>query len=247
MLRDTNIVVTGANRGIGKAVLYKLASEGANIWACSRNKSDEFEDELKELAKKTNTIIEPIYFDLTNEDEIKTSVKEIVKSKRPVDGLVNNAGIAIYNKFQFMKIDEIKSIFENNYFSTLYFTQLLMRRMTKNTGSIVFLSSVAGFLPEVGNIAYGGSKAAISHVVKILAKELAPDGIRVNAVAPGLVNTDMKKQADSETWKNMVSKTMLKRESEPEEIANVIAFLLSDQASYITSQTIHVDGGMFVS
>lgn len=245
VLNNKNYVVTGSNRGIGKAVVSKLASEGANVWACARKKTEEFEKTMSEIAKKTNTIVEPIYFDLNNENEIKEAVKEIVKSKRPIDGLVNNAGIAMYNKFQFMKMDEIKRTFDNNYFSSLLLTQLLMRRITKGSGSIVFLSSVAGFYPEIGNIAYGGSKAAVSHAVKVLAKELASEGIRVNAVAPGLVNTDMKKLADSEIWDEMVGGIMLKREADPYEIANVISFLLSDQSSYITAQTLHVDGGMF--
>lgn len=119
-----------------------------------------------------------------------------------------------------------------------------MRRMTKNTGSIVFLSSISGFVPEIGNIAYGGSKVAIAHAVKVLAKELSADGIRVNAVAPGLVNTDMKNLASEDTWGELVNKILIGRIAEPNEIANVISFLLSDQASYITAQTIHVDGGM---
>lgn len=132
----------------------------------------------------------------------------------------------------------------SDHFSALYLTQLIMRRMTKNTGSIVFLSSISGFVPEIGNIAYGGSKAAIAHAVKVLAKELSADGIRVNAVAPGLVNTDMKNLASEDTWGELVNKILIGRIAEPNEIANVISFLLSDQASYITAQTIHVDGGM---
>lgn len=245
MLNGKNIIVTGANRGIGKAVICKLASEGANIWACARTYNEKFENELKEIASKNKVFIEPVYFDLNNEEEIKGAVKTIIQTKKAIDGLVNNAGIALYNKLQFMKIEDIKNVFNNNYFSSLYLTQLLMRRMTKNTSSIVFLSSIAGFIPEVGNIAYGGSKAAISHAVRILAKELSADGIRVNAVAPGLVDTDMKKLASEDTWKELTKSIILGRVAAPEEIANVISFLLSTQSSYINAQTIHVDGGMF--
>lgn len=245
MLKDKNIIVTGANRGIGKAVICKLASEGANVWACARTYNEEFENELKEIASKNKVFIEPVYFDLNNEEEIKGAVKTIIQEKKSIDGLVNNAGIALYNKLQFMKIEDIKNVFNNNYFSSLYLTQLLMRRMTKNTSSIVFLSSIAGFIPEVGNIAYGGSKAAISHAVRILAKELAADGIRVNAVAPGLVDTDMRKLASEDTWEELTKSIILGRVAAPEEIANVISFLLSAQSSYINAQTIHVDGGMF--
>lgn len=245
MMKNKNIVVTGAAGGIGKAILIKLANEGANIWACDRKQPEEFEQFLKDLAAEAGSIIEPVYFNLDNEEEIKTAVKYIVQSKRPVDGIVNNAGIAAYNKLQFMKVEDIKRIFNINYFSSLYLTQLLLRRITKQTGSIVFTSSIAGFKPEIGNVAYGGSKAAVSQAVKVLAKELSPDGIRVNAVAPGLVDTDMKNKADETTWNLMIQNVMLGRIARPEEIANVICFLLSEQSSFITAQTIHVDGGMF--
>ncbi len=244
LLERKNVIVTGANRGIGKAIVKKIASEGANVWACSRKKNLEFEDELYKIASENKVTIEPIYFDLTIEDEIKDAVKSILKSKRDINGLVNNAGIAVYNKFQLMKVSEMKKVFDNNYFSSLYLTQLVSRRM-KNGGSIVFLSSISGFIPQVGNIAYGGSKAAVSFAVKLLAKELATEGIRVNAVAPGMVNTDMKTLADKEAWARMTDSVLLGRVAEPDEIANVISFLLSGQSSYITAQTIHVDGGMF--
>lgn len=227
------------------ATVCKLASEGANIWACARKKDDSFEKRLKEIASQNGTVIEPVYFELTDENQIKEAVRSIIKSKRPIDGLVNNAGIAVYNKFQMMRIEDIKNIFGTNYFSALYLTQLLMRRMTRNTGSIVFVSSVSGFIPEVGNIAYGGSKAAVSHAVKVLAKELSSEGIRVNAVAPGLVNTDMKNYSSEEAWEKLKSGIIIGRVAEPNEIANVISFLLSDQSSYMTAQTVHVDGGMF--
>lgn len=245
MLQGKNIVVTGSSRGIGMATVCKLASEGANVWACARKKDDSFEKRLKEIASQNGTVIEPVYFELTDENQVKEAVRNIIKSKRPIDGLVNNAGIAVYNKFQMMRIEDIKNIFGTNYFSALYLTQLLMRRMTRNTGSIVFVSSVSGFIPEVGNIAYGGSKAAVSHAVKVLAKELSSEGIRVNAVAPGLVNTDMKKHASEEAWEKLKSGIIIGRVAEPNEIANVISFLLSDQSSYMTAQTVHVDGGMF--
>lgn len=245
MLQGKNIVVTGSSRGIGMATVCKLASEGANVWACARKKDDSFEKRLKEIASQNGTVIEPVYFELTDENQVKETVRNIIKSKRPIDGLVNNAGIAVYNKFQMMRIEDIKNIFGTNYFSALYLTQLLMRRMTRNTGSIVFVSSVSGFIPEVGNIAYGGSKAAVSHAVKVLAKELSSEGIRVNAVAPGLVNTDMKKHASEEAWEKLKRGIIIGRVAEPNEIANVISFLLSDQSSYMTAQTVHVDGGMF--
>lgn len=244
-LRGKNVIVTGSNRGIGKATVKALAVEGANVWACARKKDEQFEHWLSELASENNVLLDPLYFDLTDDKMMKEAIKSIIKANRPIDGLVNNAGMALYGNLQMMRMEDVKRVFDNNFFSALSLTQMVMRRMTKGTGSIVFLSSISGFISEAGNVGYGGSKAAISFAVKILAKELAKDGIRVNAVAPGMVNTDMKKAASNDAWANLLDKVLLGRPAEPEEIAKVISFLLSDKSSYITAQTIHVDGGMY--
>lgn len=244
MLKGKNIIITGANRGIGRAIVLKAAENGANIWACARTKNAMFEQELQAIAKQNNVFIEPIYFDLNNEDEIKEAIKNIIKEKKNIDCLVNNAGVALYDKLQMMKISSIRELYENNYFSSLYLTQLIMRKLTKGTGSILFMSSVAGYVPEIGNIAYGGSKLALAQAAKVLSLELGKEGIRVNAIAPGLVETDMKKMATEDAWQGLINRTSLGRSCSPEEIANVACFLLSDMASYITGQTIHVDGGL---
>ena len=132
-----------------------------------------------------------------------------------------------------------------NYICPLLFTQLVVRLMTRaKKGAIVFLSSVAGFQPEIGNTAYGGSKAAVAHATGVLSRELAGFHIRVNAVAPGMVDTAMAKKADEEYWRQLVERIPFKRMAQPQEIANVIAFLASDQASYVTGQVIRVDGGL---
>lgn len=243
MLKGKNIIVTGARKGIGRAIVEKAAKEGANVWACARRSDIVYEAELASTAKRYSSIIKPVYFDMNSESEIKNAVKEILKDKCPIDGLVNNAGIASYEKLQMLRIEDAKKIFNNNYFSALYLTQLIMRRITRENGSIVFISSIAGFIPEIGNMAYGGSKIAVAHAAKILAAELASDGIRVNAVAPGLIDTDMKDKATDEAWVRMIERTQLKRAGKPEEVASVVCFLLSDQAGYITGQTIHTDGG----
>lgn len=245
LLKNKNALITGARRGIGRATAEVFARNGANIWACARKHDAQFEADMEMLAERYGVWIHPVYFDLADETQRKQAVQSIVKEKQPVDILVNNAGEARYSSFSTLKLDELERLFTTNYVGALHLTQMLVRRMARNhTGAVVFLSSVSGIRAESGALAYGGSKVAIAHAVGVLARELAPSHIRVNAVAPGLVNTDMKDQASAEYWATLKEQIPMKRMAEPEEIANVIAFLSSDLASYITGQVYRVDGGM---
>lgn len=242
MLRGKNAIVTGASGGIGKAIVYNFAKNGANIWACAHKKDMEFENYLCDIASKCNVMIEPLYFSLNNLNEVKDIAKSIIKEKKSIDILINNAGTVQYDTFNMLKIDTLINLYEINYFGQLQFTQLISRRM--RNASIVFVSSIAGLDAVSGNIAYGGSKAAVAHAAKVLSKELARQEIRVNAVAPGMVDTSMKSKADEKVWNDLIAQTSLNRVARPEEIANVICFLASDLSSYVTGQIIRVDGGM---
>lgn len=245
MLRGKNAVITGANRGIGRACVEYFASQGANIWACARKEYEGFAEDMRSIAAKNNVEIWPVYFDIANKEMIKAAAQMIIKQKIPIDILVNNAGIAKYSNFQFLNMEELNEVFSVNYIGQLSFTQLLARRMGRNKeASIVFISSVAGLQSESGSLAYGGSKSAIAHAVGVLSRELSGQNIRVNAIAPGLVDTDMKKMADVQYWHDMVMRTDLKRSASPEEVAHVVAFLAGDLSSYITGQVLRVDGGL---
>lgn len=244
MLKDKNAIITGANGGIGRAIVETFAKNGSNIWACMRHMDNEYEKYLNSLANEYNVIIEPIYFDMTNSVEMKEAVKQIVRSKRNIDVLINNAGVAQYDAFSLMPMENLTNVFEINYYAPIQFTQLVSRRMSKDGASIVFVSSVSGLDAVCGNTAYGASKAALAHTARVLAKELSTQGIRVNAIAPGMVDTQMKNKADEKTWESLIALTSLKRVAKPEEIANVICFLSSELSSYITGQVIRVDGGM---
>ena len=245
MLREKNAIITGARRGIGRAAVEVFARNGANIWACARRQDDAFEADMSALARNYGCWIKPVYFDLLDAEQTKAAVRQIRKDKQSIDIIVNNAGVVEYAPFQTMTESNLRGMLECNYIRPLLFTQMLARTMSQKGGAIVFLSSTAGFIGDAGITAYGGSKAAVAHAVKVLSNELAGQHIRVNAVAPGLVDTDMKNAAGGGYWQEMVDNDIsLNRLARPEEVANVIAFLASDLSSYITGQVIRVDGGM---
>lgn len=245
MLTGKNAIVTGARRGIGRATVEVFAENGANVWACARRPDEAFEADMARLSGKYGVWIEPVYFEMTDETQMKQAVRQIQKEKRAVDILVNNAGEAQYSNFTTMTESGLHRMLECNYISPLLLTQYIVRLMARaKSGSIVFLSSVSGLQAETGNTAYGGGKAAIAHAAGVLGRELAGLNIRVNAVAPGMVDTAMKEQADGAYWDQMVDRVPMKRMAQPGEIANVIAFLASNLASYVTGQVIRVDGGL---
>lgn len=244
MFKGKNVLITGTNRGIGKAMLEAFARKGANIWAHSRIETEKFKTLISNLSKKYGVKICPLYFDMTDTDAMKEAVKEIKNSKLPVNIIVNNAGIAHGGLFQMTPIAKIKEVFEVNLFSHMELTQLLLRFMPKQEDSaIINISSISGINLKSGNSAYGVSKAAMIAWTKVLAKENSQFGIRVNAIAPGITDTDMG-ALNSESYIDSAKSTGLKRIAKPEEIADVALYLASSDASYITGQVICVDGGI---
>ena len=245
MLSGKNAIITGARQGIGRATTEIFAGYGANIWACARKQDAAFEEDMAALAEKFGVCIRPMYFDLSREGEIKAGVKKILAEKLPVDILVNNAGMAHCCFLQMTSLDAMKEVFQINYFSQMLITQQVSRLMIRQKrGTIVNLSSVEGLLGNAGYSAYGASKAALAFSTKVLAKELAPYGIRVNAVAPGLLDTEMGAQMEQSARDRMLDSCALHRLGTTGEVAETIAFLASDKAPYITGQVIRIDGGM---
>ena len=246
LLEGKNAVLTGSSRGIGFSILEALALNGANIWACRRTKTKEFEQSIDNLSKKNKVLIKPLYFDLENQDAVKDSAKTIISSREKIDILINNAGIIHTSAFQMTRIEDVKKVFQVNFFSQILFTQMLVRAMTKQKkGSIVNISSSAGIDGGEGRMAYSSSKAALIVATKVMSNELGKLGIRVNAIAPGLTDTDMMNESTSEDILNKTIESLaIKRIAQPSEIASVAVFLASDLASYITGQVIRVDGGM---
>lgn len=244
MLKGKMAVVTGCNRGIGKAILMRYAENRANIFAIARSKTDEFEYYCKDLSLKYGVTIYPIYIELSDETSIKQGAKEILSYKIPIDIIVNNAGVALPQRmFTMTKIDTVKEVFEVNFYAGLLLTQMLSKNMMKyRKGSIIFMSSSAAY-DGGANVEYSASKAAVIGLTKRLAVELGSAGIRVNAIAPGLTDTDMGQMSEEDEAKALAMNIMA-RKGKPEEIANVAVFLGSDMSSFITSQVIRADGGL---
>lgn len=245
LLEGKTALITGCNRGIGKVMLETFAMNGASIWACARKETPEFTTFLNETASKYKVTIRALYFELTNEQEIKDALKVLVTEKCKIDILVNNAGIAHGGFLQMTSLSTIKDVFEINFFSQLLIIQIVSKLMMRNkSGSIINMSSIAGLDAYPGYSAYGSSKAALIYATKTLAKELAPFNIRINAVAPGLTETDMATQMEDKAKDIMVGDSAMKRLAQPQEIANMALFLASDLSSFVNGQVMRVDGGM---
>lgn len=239
-----NVIITGSNRGIGKAMLKGFAEAGFNIWACARKQTEEFEEYLCNLSSENSVWIKPVYFEMNDESSLNNGVQTIFADKQPIDVLINNAGISTVGLLSQSNVDDIRKLFEVNYFSVLRLIQLVSKKMMiKRKGVIVNMASLAGLEPQPGKIAYGSSKAAIIMMTKCLAKELGPLGIRVNAIAPGPIETEMINQYNDEMLKRLETESALRRLGKPEEIAKVAIFLASDQSTYINGEIIKVDGG----
>lgn len=239
-----NVIITGSNRGIGKAIVEAFACSGANIWACARKATPEFEAWLKETSLQAGVWIKPIYFELTDTEALNTGIQTIIDERLSIDVLVNNAGISTVGLLSMSKVDDIEKLFDVNYFAMLRIIQKVSKKMSRQRkGVIINMGSIAGIEPQPGKIAYGSSKAAVMMMTKCLAKELGPMGIRVNAIAPGPIETEMIHQYKDEMLEKLASESALRRLGKKEEIAQVALFLASDQASYINGEIIKVDGG----
>lgn len=239
-----NVIITGSNRGIGKAMVKAFAATGANIWACARQTNQEFESWLKEIADEHNVWIKPVYFELADEDSTNLGIQSIIDCGYSIDVLINNAGISTVGLLSMSKVEDTERIFQVNYFAMLRIIQKVSKRMARQrSGVIINMGSLAGLEPQPGKIAYGSSKAAVMLMTQCLSKELGPLGIRVNCIAPGPIETEMIDQYSDEKRLKLASESSMRRLGKVEEIAKVALFLASEDASYINGEIIKVDGG----
>ena len=246
LIKNKSAVITGCSKGIGKEILETFSENGANIFACVRKIDENFIQLIKDIEKKYHNKITPIELDFSNEELVKEAANRILDSKEKIDILINNAGIIYTGLFQMTSKKKFEEIFNVNFFSKSLFTQYIVKSMIKNKeGSITFISSTSATDGNIGRSAYVASKASINSLTKVLSRELGSYNIRVNAIAPGLTNTDMMKENTPEKFvKETINSTSLKRIGNPKEIANVALFLSSNMSNYVTGQVLRVDGGM---
>ena len=245
ILEGKNIIVTGTAKGMGKKMVETFASNGADIFAHARNKNEDHITFCREIGEKYDVQVTPIYFDLRDINAIKAAISTIRETKRPIDGLVNNAGITHNSLFQMTRMEDVREQMEVNFFSPFLLTQYISKIMIRNKkGSIVNISSSAALDGNSGKSAYGASKAALLTMTLCISEELAQSGVRANVICPGVTDTSMLGTMPGYIMDSQIDATFLHKLGKPDDIANVAMFLLSDYSSYITGQVIRVDGGV---
>ncbi len=235
-------LVTGASRGIGKACALELAKAGYDIIVNYAGNAEAAEKTVQEI-KALGVEAAAYKFDVSNKEEVDKSIAEIVEKYGRIDVLVNNAGITRDGLFMRMSEENWNAVINTNLSSAFFVSQPVVKVMMKQrSGAIVNMASVVGVSGNAGQANYSAAKAGLIGLTKTLAKELGSRGIRVNAVAPGFINTDMTKDLDTSKFTDFIP---LKRLGEPEDIAKVVKFLAVD-ADYVTGQVLEVDGGLII-
>lgn len=246
LLKDKTILITGASRGIGKETAELFAKEGAHLILLARNLSS-LQGLKQSLTSQFATNIHVFPCDVSNQNQVKQIFSELRSNKINIDAVVNNAGIMKDAMLGMVTEELIHEIYNINVFGSMFISQQATKFMLKNRkGSIINLSSIVGTNGNKGQTIYASSKAAIIGFTKSLSKELATFGIRVNAIAPGFIKTDMTAGMDPKFYEKNKSMIGMGRMGKPEDIAKVALFLASDMSEYVTGQIIGVDGGFLI-
>lgn len=245
LLQGKTALITGCLKGIGRESMELFARHGANIWACCQHEEAAFEAAAAQLAEECSVTIRPLYFDLGDAEQVKAAMRKVGTAKERVDILLNIAGITQDSLFHMTTMDSMKKVFEINFFSHVLITQYITKIMARyKSGSVINVSSITGMDGNKGQISYSASKAAILGATKTLASELAEHNIRVNAIAPGVIKTDMTAVIPAEEFRRLVARIPMGRLGLPAEVAGVMLFLASDLSSYVTGQVLRIDGGI---
>ncbi|MBR4048407.1 MAG: SDR family oxidoreductase [Bacteroides sp.] len=245
LLEKKVCIITGAAQGIGRAIAEQFAADGAIVYACDM-KEGTMDEWAMVCAEKYQTKIVPLYFDVTDAAAVKTAFMSVFKAEGRIDTLVNNAGVVFNKKIGMILRPETELMFRVNVIAVIEMVQLVSRLMARcGGGSIVNIASVTAVLGSPGQSAYSATKGAIISFTKSAAKELAPLGIRVNAVAPGIVKTERFAELYEQSGEKIdarIQRIALGRLGTPKDVANACSFLASDRASYISGQILGVDG-----
>ena len=242
-LKEKNIIVTGASGGIGGSIVKKLYENGANILATGTKK-----EKLEDLKSKFNDI-KILTFDISQNDKINEFIDNATKELGgSLYCLINNAGVTQDNLAIRMSFDEWKKVIDVNLTSTFLLSKLAIKKMLKNKkGKVINITSVVGHTGNLGQANYTASKAGIVAMSKTLAFEYAKKNININCISPGFIRTNMSDKIDSSYKDIIISKIPSARLGEPEDVANAVLFLASNQSDYINGETLHVNGGMYMA
>ncbi len=242
-LENKNIIVTGATGGIGNSIIKKLHKNGANILASGTKI-----EKLEELKKKFNNL-KILDFDISQSSKIETFIEDASKELNgSLDCIINNAGVTQDNLVIRMSLDEWKKVIDINLTSTFLMCKFAIKKMLKNKrGKIINITSVVGHTGNLGQSNYTASKAGIVAMSKSLAIEYAKKNININCISPGFIKTAMTDKIDEKFKDIIISKIPSARLGEPEDIANAVLFLASNQSDYINGETLHVNGGMYMA
>ena len=244
MLKGCKALVTGSSRGIGRKIVEKFLEEGAEVWGLCSHPSDAKAD-IETFAIGHDTKFHEICADAGNHEELKTVITDALKEAGGFDVLVNNAGVTKDGLSFRMKMEDWQKVIDINLTAVFVVSQIVSNDMIhKKSGSIINMSSIVGVRGGAGQVNYSASKAGLIGYTKSLAKEVGGRGVRVNAIAPGYIETDMTKAVNEKAREAWLATIPMKRAGQPEDVANVALFLASDLSSYVTGQVIGVDGGM---
>ena len=244
LFQNKKAIITGASRGIGKAIAFNLAENGCDLFLVSRTKSD-LEKVKNEILNNYKVNIFCYELDITNFESVKEIFKKIIAEADRIDILINNAGINQDNIIARMTIDQWNRVIQTNLTGYFNCCKHIIRYMIKNKyGRIINISSIIGLNGNIGQINYSAAKAGLLGLTKSLSKEVGSRNITVNSVAPGFIKTAMTQGLDNSNKDKFLEDIALKRFGETEDVAHLVTFLASNKASYITGQTINIDGGI---
>lgn len=246
-LKGKKILITGATRGLGKKMAEALALQGAHVIFNYRGDESKAMALKEELQKLGATEVTALNFDVTNTTQMKEAVENFVNTNGPITGLVNNAGISKDQIILRLKEEDVEQTLKTNLTSAIMLSQILSRSFMKAENvSVVNISSIVGLMGNASQIAYAASKAGMIGFTKSFAKELASRNVRCNAICPGFIVTDMTEALDEKVKEAYATSIPLKRMGDANEVANLVCFLLSNASSYITGETIKIDGGLYI-